>query len=174
MRRSGDLSAPSWRITLAATGNGDSFRLDTRSEPELSQEDIVFLLTVGMTRAEAEQLQAGDVASTVALEALTSFTGIDRELQRAVPVIDDFSITTRYSTNTNRTEPQITIGKRISDRVRITASTGVSDSSNVRASVEWRLGENTSVQAAYDNFNAATSSGLGNVGVDVRWRLEFE
>ncbi len=58
--------------------------------------------------------------------------------------------------------------------MRLTASTGVSDSSDVRASVEWRLSDQTSVQAVYDNYNTTTSSSLGNVGVDVRWRLEFE
>ncbi len=174
VRRSGDLTAPNWRITLDAAGNRNNFQLNTRSDPELSQEDIVLLLTVGMTSAELEQLQAGDVGSTVAVEALAAMTGIDREIQRALPVIDDFSVSSRYSTRTNRTEPQVTVGKRISDRVRLTASTGISESSEVRASVEWRLGENTSVQAVYDNYNTTTASSLGNVGVDLHWRLEFE
>jgi translocation and assembly module TamB len=174
IRRSTDLTAPNWRVTLSATGNADSFRLATSSQPELSQEDILLLLTVGMTRAEAQQLQAGDLGSTLALEALAAVTGIDREVRRAVPVIDDFSISSRYSPRSNRTEPQVTIGKRITDRVRVTASTGVSDSSEVRASVEWRLSDQTSVQAVYDNYNTTTASSFGNVGVDVRWRLEFE
>jgi len=174
VRRSGDLTAPNWRITLNATGNSDNFQLDTRSDPELSQEDIVLLLTIGMTSAELEQLQAGDVGSTLAVEALAAVTGIDREVQRALPVIDDFSVSSRYSARTNRTEPQVTVGKRISDRVRLTASTGISESSEVRASVEWRLGEQTSVQAVYDNYNTTTASTLGNVGVDLHWRLEFE
>jgi len=127
-----------------------------------------------MTSAELEQLQAGDVGSTLAVEALAAVTGIDREVQRALPVIDDFSVSSRYSARTNRTEPQVTVGKRISDRVRLTASTGISESSEVRASVEWRLGEQTSVQAVYDNYNTTTASTLGNVGVDLHWRLEFE
>jgi translocation and assembly module TamB len=174
VRRTGDLAAPNWRITLNATGNSDNFQLNTRSDPELSQEDIVLLLTIGMTSAELEQLQAGDVGSTLAVEALAAVTGIDREVQRALPVIDDFSVSSRYSQRTNRTEPQVTVGKRISDRVRLTASTGISESSAVRASVEWRLGEQTSVQAVYDNYNTTTASTLGNVGVDLHWRLEFE
>jgi translocation and assembly module TamB len=174
VRRTGDLTAPNWRITLSATGNSDNFQLNTRADPELSQEDIVLLLTIGMTSAELEQLQAGDVGSTLAVEALAAVTGIDREVQRALPVIDDFSVSTRYSQRTNRTEPQVTVGKRISDRVRLTASTGISESSEVRASVEWRLGEQTSVQAVYDNYNTTTASSLGNVGVDLHWRLEFE
>ncbi len=174
VRRSGDLTGPNWRIRLHAHGNRDAFQLDTSSEPELSQEDVILLLTIGMTRAEAEQLQADDITGTAALEALTSVTGLDREVQRAVPVIDDFGITSRYSPRTNRTEPQLSVGKRIADRVRLSASTGLGEQREVRTSVEWRLDEQTSIQASYDNVNTTTTSTLGNIGVDVRWRLEFE
>jgi translocation and assembly module TamB len=174
VRRSGDLTGPRWRIRLHAHGNRDAFQLDTSSEPELSQEDVILLLTVGMTRAEAEQLQADDLTGTAALEALATVTGLDREVQRAVPVIDDFGITSRYSPRTNRTEPQVSIGKRIADRVRLSASTGLSEQREVRTAVEWRLSDQTSVQASYDNVNTTTASTIGNIGVDVRWRLEFE
>ena len=174
IRRAGDLTSPSWRIQLRANGNGDAFRLNASSEPELSQEDIALLLTVGMTRAEADQLQAGDVGGTIALEALAAVTGIDREVQRALPVIDDFQITSRYSTVTGRTEPQVSIGKRITDRVRLTASSGLSESQEVQTTLEWRLDDQTSIQAAYDSINTSTASSVGNIGVDVRWRLEFE
>ena len=168
------VTGPAWRIALHAHGTSDSFQLDTSSQPELSQEDIVLLLTVGLTRAEAEQLQAGDIGSTAALEALTAVTGIDREVQRAVQVIDSFAITSRYSARTGRTEPQISIGKRITDDVRLTGSTGISDSQQVRAGVEWQLSDETSVQISYDNQATNTTSGVGNVGADVRWRLEFD
>ena len=174
IQRSGGLSGPRWRITLHAHGGAESFRLDTTSDPELSQEDIVLLLTVGMTRAEAEQLQAGDLGQTAALEALAVVTGVDREVRRAVPVIDDFRLSSAYSMRTNRTEPQISIGKRIADRVRLSATTGLSETREFRTSLEWRLGDETSVQAVYDNMNTTSASPLGNVGVDLRWRLEFE
>jgi len=174
IQRSGGLSGPHWRITLHAHGASDSFRLDTSSDPDLSQEDIVLLLTVGMTRAEAEQLQAGDLGQTAALEALSVVTGLDREVRRAVPVIDDFRVSSAYSTRTNRTEPQVSIGKRIADRVRLNATTGLSETREVRTSLEWRLGDATSVQAVYDNVNTTSASPLGNVGVDLRWHLEFE
>ena len=50
-----------WRITLHAYGDADNLRLDMTSDPPLSQEDIVLLLTIGMTRAEVDQLQAGSL-----------------------------------------------------------------------------------------------------------------
>ncbi|MFW6086516.1 MAG: translocation/assembly module TamB domain-containing protein, partial [Myxococcota bacterium] len=175
VRRIGDLTAPDWRITLHAHGNRDAFQLDARSEPALSQEDVLMLLTVGMTRAEVERLQAGELAGGTALEALSTVTGVDREVKERVKVIDDFRITSAYSMRTSRTEPQVSVGKRITDRVRLSASTGLStESRQFRSGLQWQVGEQTSVEASYDNVNANQSSSFGNVGVDVRWRLEFE
>ncbi|MFW6066790.1 MAG: translocation/assembly module TamB domain-containing protein [Myxococcota bacterium] len=175
VRRVGDLTAPDWRITLHAHGNRDAFQLDARSEPSLSEEDVLMLLTVGMTRAEVEGLQAGELASGTALEALTAVTGVDREVQERVKLIDDFRITSAYSSRTSRAEPQVSVGKRIADRVRLSASTGLStEAREFRTGVQWQLGQQTSVEASYDNLNTTTSSSFGNVGVDVRWRLEFE
>ncbi len=115
----------------------------------------------------------GDL-STAALEALASVTGIDREIRRAVPVIDDFNIISVYSPVTNRTEPHASVGVRISDRVRLNASTSIaSEDREFRSGVEWQLSSASSIQAAYDNVNTQNSS-FGNLGLDIQWRLEFE
>ncbi len=174
VRRSGDLTAPSWRVLLDASGSADEFAIVTHSDPDLPQEDILLLLTIGMTRSEAEALRGGDIGGTVALEALASVTGVDREVRRALPVIDDFRLTSAYSVRTGRTEPQVSIGKRIADRVRLSATTGLSEAREFRAQVEAQLSETTSVQAGYDNYNLTSASSFGNVGVDLRFRLEFE
>jgi len=128
-----------------------------------------------MTRAEAEQLQlGGGDLSTLAVDALAAVTGVDREVQRLVPVIDEIGLTSAYSPITNRTEPRISIGKRIADRVRWTASTGLGEAREIRTGAEWQLSNETSIQAVYDNANTTNTGTLGNVGLDVRWRLEFE
>lgn len=172
LRRAADLREASWRVLLEASGSSDSLRISTRSEPELPQEDILLLLAVGMTRAEVEA-QAGSVGSTAALEALASVTGVDRELRRALPVIDDFRLGSAYSLRTSRTEPQITIGKRIADRIRLSATTGISEARDFRAVLEAQLDDTTSVSVGYDNYNL-TGASYGNFGADLRWRLEFE
>jgi translocation and assembly module TamB len=174
IRRSGDLSSQSWRVLLDATGTTDSFSIATRSDPDLPQEDILLLLAVGLTRSELETLRGGDLTSTLALEALASVTGIDREVRRAVPVIDDFRLSSAYSVRTGRTEPQVSIGKRIADRVRLSATTGLSEAREFRAVLEAQLSDTTSIQAGYDNYNVTSASSFGNVGVDLRWRLEFQ
>jgi translocation and assembly module TamB len=164
-----------WRFTLHAYGDSENLRLDMTSEPALSREDIVLLLTIGMTRAEVDQLQAGSVGAGLALEALASATGADKALKSAVPVIDDFRLGSGYSPRAGRTVPQVSVGKRISDALRAQITSGLSsDSRDVRANIEWQLGNHSSILGSYDNVNTISASPVGNLGADFRWRLEFE
>jgi translocation and assembly module TamB len=59
--------------------------------------------------------------------------------------------------------------------VRASVSSGLTNDQDreVRANLEWRLNQRLSVQGSYDNINDVSST-VGNVGVDLRWRLEFE
>jgi translocation and assembly module TamB len=173
-RRTADVSGLRWLISLHAYGETDNLKLDTFSDPALAREDIALLLTVGFTRAEAERLGTSSLAQGAALEALASVTGVDREVKKALPLIDDFAVTSAYSARSNRTEPQVVVGKRLSDRVRATATTGLTADSNFKTGVQWRLNNQTSVEAGYDNVQTTSSSQFGNVGVDLRWRLEFD
>ena len=176
---SGGSTAPTsqggrWRIQMHAHGNADKLKVDLTSDPALAQDDIFLLLTVGLTRAELDQAQSASVGQSVALEALGSLSGADRAVTEAVPLIDEFRFGSAYSSRTGRTEPTVTIGKRLSKRVRANVTSGVADSREVRSNVEWQLSPRVSVEGSYDNVNDISSSTLGNLGADVRWRLEFE
>jgi translocation and assembly module TamB len=163
-----------WRITLHAYGDADNLKVDMTSEPGLSQEDIVLLLTIGMTRAELDQLQASSLGASLALNALGAASGADRAVKQAIPIIDDFRFGSAYSTVTGKTEPQLTVGKRLTSNVRASVTAGMTENREIRSNVEWRLNNRLSVQGSYDNISDVTSSALGNIGVDLRWRLEFE
>jgi translocation and assembly module TamB len=163
-----------WRITLHAYGDADNLRVDMTSEPSLSQEDIVLLLAVGMTRAELDQLQASSIGTSIALNYLGAASGADRAVKQALPIIDDFRFGSAYSTVTGKTEPQLTVGKRLTNDLRASVTAGLSEDRELRSNIEWRLNNRLSVQGSYDNINDVSSSALGNVGVDLRWRLEFE
>lgn len=164
-----------WRIKLHAQGDADNLRLNLTSDPPLSQEDIVLLLTLGMTRAELNQGVVSSLGETMGLEALSSLTGADKAVKTIVPIIDEFRFGTGYSTKNGAPEPTVTLGKRITDAVRANVTTGLSQGSQVRAGVEVKLSDRMSLQGSYDNTNdASSSSPLGNVGADLRWRLEFE
>jgi translocation and assembly module TamB len=170
----GAATAGQWRITLHAQGDVDDLKVDFTSDPPLGQEDIVLLLTFGTTRAELDRGLATSLGETVGLEALSALTGADKAVKTIVPIIDDFRLGTAYSSRSGRVEPTVTLGKRVTDDVRATVTTGLSESREVRSSVEWRLNRKMSVLGSYDNANDASSSSVGNVGADLRLRLEFE
>ena len=44
----------------------------------------------------------------------------------------------------------------------------------MRSNVEVRINPRLSIQGAYDNINSVSSSTVGNLGADLRWRLSFE
>jgi translocation and assembly module TamB len=172
VRRTTDHS--NWRVEIHAFGNRDQFRFELTSEPYLAEDDIALLLTVGMTHAELAQLQTSELTSTAALEAFSSMSGMEGEVHRALPQIDDFHIASTYSDRTNRTEPQLVIGKRLASNVRLSASTGIAEARDFRTGLELELNDKTSVQAVYNNQNTTSASQLGDVGVDLKWRLEFD
>jgi len=163
-----------WRISLHAYGDVDDLRLDMTSDPPLSHEDIVLLLTIGMTGAEVAQVQAGSLGTSVALEALATASGADRAVKNAIPVIDDFRFGSAYSSKTGRTEPQVIVGKHLADAVRAQVATSVGEDQELRASVELRLSQRLGLLGSYDNINDVASSTVGNIGVDLRWHIEFE
>ena len=163
-----------WLITMHAHGDAENLRIDLTSDPALAQDDIFLLLTVGLTRAELDQAQSASVGESVALEALGTLSGADRAVSKALPVIDEFRFGSAYSSKTGRTEPTVTIGKRLARRIRANVTSGLADSREIRSNIEWRLSPRVSVEGSYDNVNDISSSSLGNLGADIRWRLEFE
>jgi translocation and assembly module TamB len=68
----------------------------------------------------------------------------------------------------------VTIGKRLSQRIRAYVTSGLSESREVRSNLQWRLSPRVSVEGSYDNVTDISSNALGNLGTDVRFRLEFE
>jgi len=110
----------------------------------------------------------------VALGVIGTATGADRVVKQAIPIIDDFRFGSAYSTVTGKTEPQVTVGKRLTNELRASVQAALSDDSELRANIEWRLNNRLSLQGSYDNINDISSSALGNLGLDLRWRLNFE
>lgn len=166
-------STAEWRIKMHVYGTRDELKMDLSSEPSLSQEDLIWLLTIGMTKAESAQI-GGNVASGAGLDLIANVTGVNETLSQAIPVIDEFRFGTAYSLRTGRTEPQVTFGKKLSDALRASVTQGFGERREIQANIEWRLMKGVSLLGSYDNVNDVSSQSLGNIGLDLRYRLEFE
>lgn len=169
---SSTVGSGNWRILMHAYGSPENLKVDLTSDPPLAQDDIFLLLTVGLTRTELDQSRNSGVGSSVALEALGTLSGAESAVTDVVPV-DEFRFGSTYSSRSGRTEPTVTIGKRLSDRIRASVTTSLSETSEVRSNVEYRATQNLSVEGSFDNASNVASATGGNLGGDVRWRVEF-
>jgi translocation and assembly module TamB len=130
------------------------------------------LLTVGLTRAELDQARIGDIGTAFG-QAIANVSGAGSAVKQAITVIDDFRFGSAYSPRTGRTEPQITVGRRLTDDVRASVTKSFTDD-QLRGNVEWRLSRTTSVQGTADNVNNTASGSFPNIGIDFRFRLQFD
>ena len=124
-----------------------------------------------MTREEAELLGTGGaVGGALLAEVFGETIGVSDRFNRFVPIVDQMRLTSEYSARTGRTEPRISVGKRITDDVRIEATSSLTDTRDFRAVVSYEVTDRLSFEGVYDNNN---DNQFGNVGGDVRWRIEF-
>lgn len=167
-------SSGAWRITMHAHGTPDSLAIDLSSDPPLSQDDVLLLLSVGMTRAELDRSLASSLGVTLGVEAINQLTGADEAVKNLLPLVDEIRFGTAYSARTGRPQPVMTMTKRLSERAKATVTSGLTDDREVRSGIEWEWTPQFSVIGSYDNVNDESSSQFGNLGMDVRWHLEFE
>jgi hypothetical protein len=166
-----------WRIDLHASGTRDRFSLDMRADPSLSREDIALMLAFRMTRAELDQLGAGEFGQILAVEALSNLAGLDRIVRRNVPLITDFNITSGYSPTQGRSVPQVSVRVPLAAGVRAGAIVNITEQREVRGTIDAEINRQHAVQVGIDNYGQGGSQGRGgvvNAGVDWRFRLELE
>lgn len=163
-----------YQIVMRLSGTIDRYRLEftSPSHPSLTELDILALLTVGVTTAEARGVAgtggvAGGQISAAEALAILSGTGLrplERQVQKFVGV-DTFQIDPGVSRTTGVAEPKLTVGKRISPDVTVTYSTGLGGRAEQTFQIEYRLSTNLALVAQYDDV---TSFGGG-----VKFRFEF-
>jgi translocation and assembly module TamB len=162
-------------IRLHAFGRPNDPKVLLTSEPELSESDILSLLTLGVTsrdRSNTAQTSAG-----LAAEALLNVSGLDRQLQRFLPknaVIRDlsFHLSTTYNSASGVVEPTAQFESKFLTEQLTLGMTQPVLGRGTRANAEYRFDNRLSAQAQWDNENNVSS--LGNLGLDLKFRWEWE
>ena len=159
----------------------DDPRLQLTSDPALSEQDIVTLLSLGFTRRE---MAAGDTAVTgaataAAAQALFAASGLDEQVKRFLPpgglVRDlDLRFTSGWSEATGQVEPRAEVESwLLKDRLRLRFQSPLSGVRGQKVQAEMRLGGNASLQYQWDNENADVPAS-GDHGIDLKLRWEWE
>ena len=127
-----------------------------------------------LTRVELERIGAINAAQTLAVEAITRGLGLDQLLGRVLPVFDDVRIGSAYNPRTNRTEPQVFLGRQVFDWLRLGGSTTASENPIARFTADMRLRGGLGIQALVESANNQLGTVNANAGADLRWRMEFQ
>jgi translocation and assembly module TamB len=173
-----DLSAQSqvreYLVSLKAFGRLENPEYTLSSEPALPETDLLSLLTIGVTSRERLSGQSG---ASLAAEALLSASGLDEQvqkfLQQSVGLKDQqVRLTTSFNEVTGTADPSVAWeSKVLSDSLKIGVTQPVTGR-GTKAQAEYRFNQRVSARLQWDNQNQNTS--IGNPGLDLRFRFEWE
>jgi translocation and assembly module TamB len=146
------------------------------TQPALSQQDVVTLLSLGYTTRDATAgTGATSAATAAAAQALFTASGLDEQVRRFVPrgrVFRDFNvrITSAYSQGAGQVLPRAEFeSKVLDDRFRLRYQTPLAGLRGQKAQLEMRLGDRTSVQYQWDDESPDVAGGDHGVDLKLRW-----
>ncbi len=174
---SADTETRQYRVFVRAYGTPSDYKLALRSQPELSEDDIVKLMTFGVTsRDTASNVgTAGDVGYLG--DVLWNISGMQQQVKKIIPrnpLIKDFSfnVGSAFLESTGQVEPVAQIeSKVLTDELRLRAQLPLSVSTGNRVEAEFRLGEHMSLQGEWNNDYSDYN--VGDFGLDLRMRWEL-
>jgi translocation and assembly module TamB len=173
-----DLTAQSqvreYLVHVKGFGKLDDPKLALSSEPALPEADVVSLLTLGVTSRERSSATAG---AGLAAEALLSASGLEREVQRFLKknvALKDtqLRLSTTFNEATGQAEPSVSWeSKVLTDDLKVGVTQPVTGR-GTKAQAEFKINDKFSARAQWDNQSQESS--VGNPGVELKFRFEWE
>jgi autotransporter translocation and assembly factor TamB len=157
-----------YTVSVAITGTADEPRVQfAADDPNLSQNDIVSLVTFGKTSAQAQRegggVSAADVLALVPTGVVSGHVG-------KLVGIDRFEVDTTQARNTGAVEPRVTIGKDLTDRFRASVSSSFGVEAQRTVQLEYRITRRMSLLSAWEG---QTQSQAGAFEGDIKFRYDF-
>jgi translocation and assembly module TamB len=165
-------------ITLKTFGRAAAPRVLLTSEPPLSEADILTLLTLGVTSRDTAITDRALSGISLAAEALLSASGLSQRVQKFLPknnFLKDLQMymATTYNSATRQVEPAWMMeSKLLIEELKLSVVQPVSGFRGNRVQAEYRINEQLSLRAQWDNENQGYS--FGNPGLDLKMRFEWE
>jgi translocation-and-assembly-module (TAM) inner membrane subunit TamB-like protein len=144
-------------VTMWLSGRADDLTIRLASEPPLSQEDLLALVTVGATRSELGSSGGGTVFATEAAQ-LISKELLGGELNAPTVDILEFG-------KNEEGQSEFRVGKRLNDRTLVTYSGSFAEGGKQKLRVEYQLFGPVLI--------AGEQAFSGGVGGDVILRFRF-
>jgi translocation and assembly module TamB len=165
-------------VRLHAFGRAASPQVVLQAEPELSEADILSLLTLGVVSRDRSGV-GGEAGAGLAAEAFLSASGLGDRVQRFLPrnqVFRDlsFHLSTTYNDASGLVEPTAQLESRfLTEQLKLGMSRPMSGR-GTRAQAEYRFDARTSAQVQWDNQVSADFNNVGNLGLELKLRWEVD
>ena len=181
-------------VTAHLSGPAQAPVIDLSARPDLSEIDIVSLLTFGFTQFEVRD--AGGSAGAAGLEVVSAYTGLDKELKRVLPEavrkssalsLDELRLTSQFSVRAGASVPAVALGMEVNpglwgvdgSRLRLQSTLLDTTGSGTQQRVEWekRFENNVRLRVVWDSEDDGTcpscTNQWGDLGGDLWYRWEF-
>ena len=157
-------------VIVAVTGTLEKYEVELSSDPPLSKNDIVSLLSLGVTTQALAGSEGTVGAAAASSIVLGPYKGKVEEEIRGIVKLDKFAIEPSFSASTKSFEPKFIVGKSFGERFSVSVSTSVGTTKDSSATAEYKLLENVYLQGAWES---ATTTQQGDIGADVKVRYRY-
>jgi len=165
----GDAKIRNYYITLNISGTIKKYNIVLRSDPVLSESDIISLLSLGGTREELKESGLGVIGVT------SLVTGkMEKRIEKRIKRIfgfDTFEISPHSSRNPDVSGSILTIGKELNPKTRVKFSRSLESPVSQDVEVEYNLSKNLSILG---DWNDRGGGSRGSFGGDIKFRWEFK
>ena len=186
---SADDFSEEYSILLTVKGEGEQADFALTSTPELTQDEIVSLMTFGTRSAAFEQGDSavnifngqGDIVNNVAkysyyhLGPVLFQKAIGQELKDTLGV-DQFLIVPHMNPKKNTTSTKLILRKKMFEKLNVSASQTILDENPERdVKVEYKVNKNISVIGFWKNEDPLEGSDLetDSLGFDLEYQIDF-
>lgn len=169
-----DTPDATYTIGIRVTGTTADPRVTLSSDdPALSQTDIATLITMGRTTAQLREGGGGfSMYDALALVPRQLAAPVTQEAQRLLPV-DRISFEPTFSRTTGTFEPQLKLGKDLTDSLAVSVGQTFGVESRTTAQADYRLSPHVFIPLSWES-QTQTQEGAYAAGVKLRydfWRL---
>ncbi len=185
------------KIRMYATGRPDKIKIEFTSNPAMQESEILSLLTVGLTSTDAKKLNANDLsvvqqgeAASLVLHSLDfnreieDKTGFRVQLDESVNVQQGTSAFRPLSQAESAAAPQITIRKKLGDRLSLSAGSTVGAGTNRsnQVNMDFSVNHDVSVTGVFNNYGtsgntdvqSSTQQTQKSFGLDLKFQKRFK
>ncbi len=183
------------KIQMYATGKSDSIKIELTSTPTMPESEILSLLAVGITSNDAKKLSANDLsvlqqgeAASLVLHSLDfnrdleDKTGFHVQLDQSVNPQQGVSAFRPQSQSDTAAAPQITIRRRLGDRLNLSAGStvGLGTSKSNQVNLDFSVNKNLSISGVFNNYGAYSSADTqatqtqNSLGLDLKFQKRFK